>query len=87
VEIGPLEIKTTTTKSFVYAESPGGKGDARTVKSSRTDLTIVNRGSVTVNASGTDDNAQAKTRAGYFLVLRGSSKCGPWGRYQVQIEE
>ncbi len=38
------------------------------------------------DAGGTEDNAQAKVRVGYFLKLHGQSKCGPWGQYNVDLK-
>ena len=48
-------------------------------------IMIMNRGSVAVDAGGTEDNAQAKSRAGHWIHLKGTSSCGPWGDYEVEL--
>jgi hypothetical protein len=83
----PLKVTRTTTKARVFVSVDGGKGDAKRIDQAKSSLLIVNHGAVSTYAAGTDDNAQAKCRVGYFLVLRGDSACGKWGQYEVAIKE
>jgi hypothetical protein len=84
--LGPIKASDKSTKSYILVDSPGGKPDSNTVKKARTDLWIENKGGVSTYAAGTEDNAQAKSRAGYTLKIRGESACGPWGEYQVVVK-
>lgn len=84
--LGPVKASDKSTKSYILVDSPGGKPGFVTVKKARTDLMIENKGNVSTYAAGTEDNAQAKSRAGYTLKIRGESACGPWGEYQVVVK-
>ncbi len=83
----PLKITKRTSSSYVLVDVAGGKGDGVRLNESRTSLMIMDRGGVSTYAAGTDDNVQAKTRAGYALLIQGDSACGKWGEYRVHLRD
>jgi hypothetical protein len=78
-----VKIQAKETDSFVLAEVIAGKGDGKTIQRNRTELWIRHAGSVTTDAAGSSDNAQAKVLGGFDLKILGVSKCGATGTYVV----
>jgi len=87
IELGPVKATLRATGSSIYAEAPGGKSRKADIQAARTDLIIVNKGSVATYAGGTEDNSQAKSRAAYVLRILGETGCGAWGQYDVKIKQ
>jgi hypothetical protein len=85
VELAGLEAENTETASYSYASAIGGKAASQEVRRTETEVTIRDSAEVVTYAGGTEDNAQAKARAGYDLLLKGTSQCGPWGEYEVAL--
>ena len=84
-EFAGAEVSNTQTKGYVYAIALGGKGAVKEVKGTETRVSIVNAGHVAVYAGGANDNAQAKSRVGYWLHLKGVSNCGSWGEFEIEL--
>jgi hypothetical protein len=87
IELGPIKATLRATGSCIYVEAPGGKSRKVDIQAARTDLMIVNKGSVATFAGGTEDNSQAKSRAAYALRILGEAGCGAWGQYDVNIRK
>jgi hypothetical protein len=86
-EFAGAKVENTQTKGYVYAVALGGKAAIKALKSPATTVSIVNAGRVNVYAGGANDNAQAKSRAGYWLLLKGVSNCGSWGEFEVEFSD
>ena len=87
IEFAGLNLATKGTRSYSLAVALGGRARSKDFQANRTDLCIQDHGAVSTYAGGSEDNAQAKVRAGYHVKIRGQSQCGPWGQFVVDIDE